>query len=101
MASRWLSSTSQRPGALAVRHSASSVEAKMLTPSATDTTLNTFTLGLEMDISISATAEYGTIENVYLFLDGQLLNLPVAFPPARSGSWPVQSGRILWIQVDA
>ena len=54
---------------------------KMLTPSATDTSLNTFTLGLEMDITISATAEYGTIENVYLFLDGQLLNLPVAFPP--------------------
>ena len=53
----------------------------MLTPSATDPTFNNFTLGLEMDITISATAEYGTIENIYLFLDGQLLNLSVAFPP--------------------
>ena len=73
----------------------------MLTPSATDTSLNTFTLGLEMDITISATAEYGTIENVYLFLDGQLLNLPVAFPPQDPVLGQYSQGRILWIQMDA
>ena len=54
----------------------------MLTPSATDVTFNNFVLGNEIEVTISATAEYGTIEDVRLFLDGELLDIPVAFPQA-------------------
>ena len=79
---RWLSSTAQKPGALSLQYSPSTVVANMLTPSATDTTQNNFILGNEVDITVSASTDVGTIESVRLFLNGELLDLPINFPQA-------------------
>ncbi|MFL2927325.1 MAG: TolB family protein [Opitutales bacterium] len=58
------------------------VTATMLNPSSTDISLNKYSLGNQIEISVSATATLGTIEQVELFLDGKPLNLPISFPPA-------------------
>ena len=63
-----------------MQNTASSVEAKILNPSNNDITLNTFTLGNEIEIAVSANALYGTIEQILLFVDGELLDLPIVFP---------------------
>ena len=76
---RWLSSTAQKPGALSLQHSRSTVVANMLTPSATDTTQNNFILGNEVDISVSVSTDFGTIEEVRLFSTVNYLICPKIF----------------------
>ena len=68
----------------------SGVTAELINPSPTDPTLNTFTLGVEVEIAVLVGAEVGTVEEVRLFLDGKLLNLERRFPQPVPGS-PVGS----------
>ena len=58
----------------------SDVSAIFLNPSPTDSSFNNFTLGTEIEIAVSTAADVGTVEEIRLFLDGKLLDLPVRFP---------------------
>jgi len=81
----WLSIDSI-PGGLPIQPLPSSVTAELINPSPSDPTLNRFTLGTEVEIAVSVAAEVGTVEQVRLFLDGKLLDLPVRFPQADPSS---------------
>ena len=66
MAAPWLSAESM-PGGVPVQPLPSGVTAELINPSPTDPTLNTFTLGVEVEIAVLVGAEVGTVEEVRLF----------------------------------
>ena len=81
----WLSAESI-PRGVPVQPLPSGVTAELINPSPTDPTLNRFTPGVEVEIAVLVGAEVGTVEEVRLFLDGQLLDLERRFPQPVPGS---------------
>ena len=57
------------------------ISAQFINPSPTDNLLNFYPLGAVIEISVSVTAEIGTVEQINLFLNGQPLDLPIIFLP--------------------